>query len=97
MHWRAQPPEHAFAHITPANAGETLFVRSERQTLRKLLDTGAILFTIGIYVEALGKLTPANQAMLSEAMETLLDGEGDRRGSPYYAPQLQDYVRRNAR
>jgi hypothetical protein len=96
MHWRAQPPEHAFAHITPANAGETLFVRSERQTLRKLLDTGAILFTIGIYVEALGKLTPANQAMLSEAMETLLDGEGDRRGSPYYAPHLREYVKRNA-
>src|SRR5690606_19121238 len=30
------PPHRRFAHVTPANAGETLIVRSERQTLRRL-------------------------------------------------------------
>ncbi|MEO9580338.1 MAG: DUF3445 domain-containing protein [Marinomonas sp.] len=96
MRWIGAPPEQAFTHVTPQNAGETLFVRSERQTLRRLPQTGAILFTIGIYVELLGNLTPANQAMLSAAMETLLNGEGDRRGSPHYAAQLKTYVMRNA-
>ena len=95
MRWIGAPPQQAFADVTDENAGETLFVRSERQTLRRLPKTGAILFAIGIYVEPLGQLTPGNQARLSDAMETLLKGEGDRRGSPHYAPQLKTYVMRN--
>ncbi|MFO6447076.1 heme-dependent oxidative N-demethylase family protein [Erythrobacter sp. NE805] len=83
-----RPPAEAFAHVTPANAGETLFVRSERQTLRRLPETGAILFTIGIYVEPLGRLSPANIAMLGRAVQTLVSGEGDRRGAPAYAASL---------
>ncbi|MCX9148282.1 heme-dependent oxidative N-demethylase family protein [Erythrobacter sp. WG] len=83
-----RPPQEAFAHVTPDNAGETLFVRSERQTLRRLPQTGAILFTIGIYVEPLGRLSPGNIAMLGRAVQTLVSGEGDRRGAPAYAESL---------
>nr|WP_247718116.1 DUF3445 domain-containing protein [Qipengyuania proteolytica] len=86
--WVAQPPEQAFAHVTPQNAGETLFVRSERQTLRRLPETGAILFTIGIYVAPLGSLSPANIERLANAMRGLLDGEGERRGAGAYAEAL---------
>lgn len=86
------PPAEAFAHVTPRNAGETLFVRSERQTLRRLPQTRAILFTIGIYVEALGSLCPANIAMLGKAVQTLVSGEGDRRGTPAYADSLVAYA-----
>ncbi len=82
------PPEQAFAHVTADNAGETLFVRSERQTLRRLPQTGAILFTIGIYVEPLGKLSADNIAMLSKAVQSLVSGEGDRRGAPAYSNSL---------
>ncbi|WP_298465866.1 DUF3445 domain-containing protein [uncultured Erythrobacter sp.] len=82
------PPEQAYSHVTADNAGETLFVRSERQTLRRLPKTGAILFTIGIYVEPLGKLGPDNIAMLSKAVQSLVSGEGDRRGAPAYANSL---------
>ncbi|MBV7259753.1 heme-dependent oxidative N-demethylase family protein [Erythrobacter crassostreae] len=90
--WLARElPEHAFAHVTPQNAGETLFVRSERQTLRRLPETGAILFTIGIYVEPLGSLSLANIAMLASAIESLVKGEGDRRGAPYYASTMKQY------
>lgn len=85
-------PQEAFAHVTPENAGETLFVRSERQTLRRLPQTGAILFGIGIYVEPLGKLSPANIAMLGRAVQTLVSGEGDRRGAPAYAASLIAYA-----
>jgi hypothetical protein len=87
-----RPPAEAFAHVTPENAGETLFVRSERQTLRRLPRTQAILFTIGIYVEPLGKLSPTNIAMLGRAVQTLVSGEGDRRGAPAYAASLIGYA-----
>ena len=73
-----------------------MFVRSERQTLRRLAQTGAILFTIGIYVEPLGKLSPANIAMLGKAVQTLVSGEGDRRGAPAYADSLIAFAERNA-
>ncbi len=85
-------PQEAFAHITPDNAGEALFVRSERQTLRRLPETGAILFTIGIYVEPLDALKAANIAMLSDATQNLVAGEGDRRGAPAYAGALKEYA-----
>jgi hypothetical protein len=91
-----QPPAEAFAHVTPDNAGETLFVRSERQTLRRLPQTGAILFGIGIYVAPLGRLSPANIAMLGKAVQSLLGGEGDRRGAPAYAESLITFAQRSA-
>lgn len=87
-----RPPAEAFAQVTPENAGETLFVRSERQSLRRLPHTNAILFTIGIYVEPLGTLSPANIAMLGRAVQTLVSGEGDRRGAPAYAKSLIGYA-----
>ena len=90
--WVAEPPECAFAHVTVENAGETLFVRSERQTLRRLPETGAILFTIGIYVSPLGDLSQENQQRLARAIATLLEGEGDRRGAGAYADALIGYA-----
>ena len=39
--------------ITSSNAGERLWLRVERQTLRKLKKTGAILFTIRIHLRQL--------------------------------------------
>ena len=91
-----KPARQAFAHVTADNAGETLFVRSERQTLRRLPETGAILFTIGIYVEPLGRLSRGNIAMLAQAAQTLVAGEGDRRGAPAYAASLIAFAERNA-
>lgn len=85
-----------FAHVTPDNAGETLFVRSERQTLRRLPQTGAILFTIGVYVEPLGSLAPANIAMLAQSVQHLVQGEGERRGAPAYAQKLIDFAAASA-
>lgn len=91
--WIAKESAEAeFAHVTPVNAGETLFIRSERQTLRRLPETGAILFTIGVYVSALGDLTPDNLARIAAAVASIGAGEGDRRGSPFYAGSLQGFA-----
>lgn len=92
--WLAdRPAAEAFAHVTPENAGETLFVRCERQTLRRLPQTGAIVFTIGIYVSSLGRLDPANLARLARAVHSLISGEGERRGARAYAASLAGFAR----
>lgn len=90
--WMAGLPEESFAHVTADNAGDTLFVRSERKTLRRLPRTGAILFTIGIYIAPLCELSLANQCRLASAIRALVDGEGDRRGAGAYADALIGYA-----
>ena len=42
--------------ITSQNAGEKVYMRCERQTLRRLPDTGWILFTIKTYLDKVSKL-----------------------------------------
>ncbi len=92
--WIAEgDPRDQFAHVTACNAGDTLWVRSERQTLRRLPQTGAIVFTIGVYVAPLGSLGAENIAALAGAVQTLVSGEGDRRGAPAYADSLTRYAR----
>jgi hypothetical protein len=39
--------------VTSVNAGEYLWLRVERQTIRKLKESGAILFTIRIHLRQL--------------------------------------------
>jgi hypothetical protein len=95
LRWVAEPAERAFAHVTADNAGETLFVRSERQTLRKLPETGAIVFTIGVYVAPLGSLSPANIARMAESVATVPEPEAERRGAAYFAPALQAFAARH--
>ena len=59
--------------ITPQNAGDTLFLRVERQTLRRLPDSGAVLFGIRVHVYPLGQVvrTPPVAARLAEAVRAL--------------------------
>ena len=59
-----------------SNATVIAGMRSERQTLRKLPDTGAIVFTIGVYVAPLGSLSPRNIARLAELLtDDVPDGQ----------------------
>lgn len=95
--WIAEgEPQLQFAHVTAQNAGETLWIRSERQTLRRLPETGAILFTIGVYVAPFAALTPVNLAAMATSVQTLVNGEGDRRGAPAYAHALVTFAQENA-
>ncbi|MDG2286886.1 MAG: DUF3445 domain-containing protein [Alphaproteobacteria bacterium] len=61
------------AVITVANAGERLFTRCERQTLRKLPESGWILFTIKTHVDPLSTLVgnPEAAAGLAGALRDL--------------------------
>ena len=95
LRWVGEPPEQAFAHVTAENAGETLFIRSERQTLSKLPETGAIVFTIGVYVAPLGSLSPSNITRMAEAVATIPPEEAERRGAPHFAAALQGFAARH--
>lgn len=59
--------------VAPENAGQALFLRVERQTLRRLPRTGAVLFGIRVHVYPLAAAitTPALAARLAEAVHAL--------------------------
>lgn len=61
------------ASVTAANAGETLFLRVERQTLRRLPRSGAVLFGIRVHSYPLARAiaTPALAAQLADAVWAL--------------------------
>lgn len=59
------------AAITPENAGDRLWLRMERQTLRRLPRTRDILFTIRVYVKPLAQLAPDRAAQLAAALRAL--------------------------
>ncbi len=93
--WRYQPgsdPVQRFAHVTPDNAGETLFVRSERQTLRRLPQTGAMLFTIGIAVEPIAAISTELVGRLAQATRAMADAEVKRRGNDHLIAILENYA-----
>ena len=93
--WRYLPtddPAARFAHVTATNAGETLFIRCERQTLRRLPETSAVLFTIGVAVARLDSLPPATVRGIAAGLARLIPGEDERRAAPHYADALAAYA-----
>ncbi|HLY89584.1 MAG TPA: DUF3445 domain-containing protein [Acetobacteraceae bacterium] len=61
------------ARITPENAGDSLYLRVERQTLRRLPQSGAILFGIRVHSYQLARAItrPEHAARLAEAVRAL--------------------------
>jgi len=59
-------------------AGQGLFVRIERQTLRRLPESGAVLFTIRVWRHPLAQLAqdPARLAAFAQAWEAVMDPLG---------------------
>lgn len=93
--WRYMPqdaPEVRFGHVSADNAGETLFLRCERQTLRRLARTGAVLFTIGVAVEPLRRLSLAVLRRVADALSAISGGERERRSGAFYAGAFAGYT-----
>jgi hypothetical protein len=84
-------PAERFAHVDAGNAGQTLFVRCERQTLRRLPRTGAVLFTIGVAV-AMDALGADVVRRVAQGLATQGAGEQGRRAAPFYAQALAGYA-----
>lgn len=62
--WRTEPND----AITPDNAGDRIFLRVERQTLRRLPSSGAVLFGIRVHVYPLHRVAPARLAAAVRAL-----------------------------
>lgn len=80
--------------ITPANAGERLFIRCERQTLRRLPSTGWILFTIKTYVDPISSIVdrPDAAAGLASAVRELPEGTRRYKNVEPYQGALLSYL-----
>ncbi len=76
--------------ITPENAGETLFLRVERQTLRRLPQSGAILFGIRVHSYPLVRAitTPAAASRLAQAVRALPEATVRYKSLRAYGPAL---------
>lgn len=66
------PMRAAIPDIDPARAAEILHVRVERQTLRRLPRTGAVIFTIRVWLDPLSTLAaePVRLARFAQAWRT---------------------------
>lgn len=88
----ALPMDQRFAHVTPENAGETLYVRCEREALRRLPRSRAIIFSIGIYRAPLSDLSDEAVLRLASSLDGYDKAELERRGAPHYAAALAGYA-----
>jgi hypothetical protein len=71
---RSAPVRARIGEITGASASAALFLRSERQTIRRLPETGGVLFTIRIWRESLAVILarPDRRAAFAEAWRSAM-------------------------
>jgi hypothetical protein len=77
------------------NLGQELFFRVERQTLVRLPQTDAVIFTIRTYTNTLDELLasdPSHRELLSKAVETTTEDHADYRGWEFIKPALESYL-----
>jgi dimethylamine monooxygenase subunit A len=80
--------------ITSVNAGEHLWLRVERQTLRKLKKTGAILFTIRIHLRQLKHVVKFQgiAKRIAKALSALPPEMQTYKQTDTFADSVQDYL-----
>jgi hypothetical protein len=86
------------AAITPENAGEKLWLRVERQTLRRLPRSGAVLFTIRTHVTQLRDAIRDTKSArdLATAVRTMPDDVAHYRSISAFRPALLAWLSRRA-
>lgn len=85
--------------ITPDNAGDTLYLRVERQTLRRLPQSGAILFGIRVhsYRLATAIAKPEHASRLAEAVRALPEATIHYKSLKAFGPALLAWLDARAR
>jgi len=78
----------------PETVGQQCFLRSERQTLRRLPESGAVLFTIRVSIEALQDLCDSPQVLsdLRTALENLSEEERRYKSLHVLEPALSTWL-----
>lgn len=83
--------------ITADNAGERLYLRVERQTLRRLPETGAVLFGIRVHVYPLAQAVtgPEGATILAAAVRALPPETARYKSLPVFQPALLEWLDRH--
>jgi len=91
----AAPVRAQIAAIDPAEAGRALFLRVERQTLRRLPRTGAALFTIRVWLDPLEVLlaAPGRLAAFAQAWRDAPPAFRAYKRFDLYDPLVEGFVR----
>jgi len=86
------------ATITEENAGDRLFLRVERQTLRRLPGSGAVLFGIRVHVYPLARVVNAAEiaARLAGAIRSLPNEMAHYKSLPMFQTALLGWLDRRA-
>lgn len=81
--------------LTPATAGRDLFIRVERQTLRRLPVTGGALFTIRVWLDPLDSLIEDRErlAAFADAWRNAPPDFKAYKGFSLYAPLVEGFLR----
>lgn len=84
--------------ITSENAGERLWLRVERQTLRRLPETGAVLFTIRIHRWPLSRLAarPEAAGRLAQSITTMPPAMQRYKSLPVFGEAVRAYLEKYA-
>ncbi len=82
----SEPMKRALAELNEKDAASDLFLRVERQTIRKLPDTGAVLFTIRICVDPLTPILADGQMkeQFTRAWRSTAEDVAAYKGWPHY-------------
>lgn len=85
-------------HVTAENAGEKLYIRVERQTLRRMEPSGNILFTIKIHSDPLSCLDarPDLARALGDTISQVQDGMREYKSVGRFGDAIQGWVGRVA-
>lgn len=84
--------------LSPQNAGERLWLRVERQTLRRLPETGAVVFTVRTLLEPLARTVrrPGAAAAMAERFVAMDAATAAYKGLPLMREPLLAFLRRHA-
>lgn len=84
--------------LSPENAGERLWLRVERQTLRRLPETGAVVFTIRTLLEPLARTVrrPGAAAAMAQRFVAMDAATAAYKGLPMMHEPLLAFLRRHA-
>lgn len=89
------PVRARIAEISPGDVGQALFTRVERQTVRRLPDTGGVLFTIRVWLTPFAALleSPERLAAFARAWRSAAPDFAAYKGFHLYAELVESFLR----
>ncbi len=93
----SQPMKEELATISPEEAAQRLYLRVERQTIRKVTNSSSVLFTIRISTDPLKQVLANHDLRLTFARNWAATDEtlAEYKGWPHYQPAVDWFLQQN--